>query len=78
VAILDLKLRDGLCTELATALLARGVPVIIYSGVSRGLDTPRALSDVTWLEKPADRECLMSAVVRLAPAQPFRQPCARG
>ncbi len=66
VAILDYKLRDGLCTELATVLLGRGVPMIIYSGVSRGPDTPLALAGVPWLDKPTDRAGLVSAIVRLS------------
>ncbi len=78
VAILDYRLVDGLCTELATALLARGVPVVIYSGVSRGPATPRALAEVPWIEKPADRERLMRVLASLAPRKPARQPYARG
>ena len=67
LAILDFKLRAGPCTELVTALRAREVPVIIYSGLPRGADASPELEGVTWLEKPVDRAHLLAAAVRLAP-----------
>jgi DNA-binding NtrC family response regulator len=68
VAILDYKLKDGPCTELVKALLARNVPVIIYSGQPKGWDTPLELRGLTWLEKPTDRADLLAAMARLAPS----------
>jgi DNA-binding response OmpR family regulator len=72
VAILDYMLRDGPCTDLAQALIGRGVPVIIYSGFPVDAETPSVLRTVTWLEKPVDRECLMGAVAQLAPSLALR------
>ena len=68
LAVLDYKLRDGSCIELARTLLQRGVPVIIHSGWPRGLDTPPELRHVPWLEKPLDRNALLAAVARVAPS----------
>jgi two-component SAPR family response regulator len=65
LAILDFKLMDGPCTDLAKVLLARDVPIIIYSGYPRGVEPE--LEGVTWLEKPIDRPSLLHAVIRLAP-----------
>lgn len=66
-AVLDFRLRDGACTELALFLRARGVPVVIYSGWIKGPDTPAALRDLPWLQKPADRPALLAALARLVP-----------
>jgi DNA-binding response OmpR family regulator len=68
VAILDFKLKDGSCTDVARSLLARGVPVIIYSGLPRADDERQKLPGVTWLEKPVDRATLLNAALRLAPS----------
>jgi DNA-binding response OmpR family regulator len=67
IAILDFKLKDGSCIDLARSLLARGVPVIIYSGIS-GINERQNLAGVTWLEKPADRATLLKIALRLAPS----------
>ena len=67
LAILDFKLRNGICSHLAKTLLGRGVPVIIYSGLPRRA-TPPELDGATWLEKPVDRESLMAEATRLAPS----------
>ena len=71
LAILDFKLRDGDCAELAMSLVRRGVPVIIYSGLPRRARPPE-LDGVTWLEKPVDRESLLKRAAELAPHLPRR------
>jgi DNA-binding NtrC family response regulator len=68
VAILDYRLKDGVCTDLAKALLARDVPVIIYSGVPHGRETPPELHQAMWLEKPIAFDDLLQAVRMLAPS----------
>ena len=68
LALLDFKLRDGPCTNLAKTLLGRGVPVIITSGCPNGPDTPPELCDVIWLEKPVDPASLLALIERVAPA----------
>ena len=68
LAVLDFKLRDGPCTDLAQTLLGRGVPVIIASGCPQGPDTPPELYDAIWLEKPLDPARLLALIERVAPA----------
>jgi DNA-binding response OmpR family regulator len=68
LALLDYKLRDGLCIELARTLIQRGVPVVFYSGLPRTADIPSDLRDVIWIEKPADRDSLLDVLVCLADA----------
>ena len=67
-AILDYKLKDGLCTELAGALRAQGVPVIIYSGWPHDRETPPELAGLTGLEKPVASADLLQAIATLVPA----------
>jgi DNA-binding response OmpR family regulator len=68
LAILDFKLKDGSCSDLARSLLARGVPVIIYSGISGTNDERGDLVGASWLEKPVDRPTLLKIALRLAPS----------
>jgi DNA-binding response OmpR family regulator len=63
VALLDYRLKDGFCTEVARTLLQRGVPVIIYSGYPQGADLPEELRHVTWVEKPVDRATLLDVLM---------------
>jgi ActR/RegA family two-component response regulator len=65
VALLDFKLADGFCTEIARSLLRRGVPVVCYSGYSRGTGTPPELRDVTWIAKPVNLAKLRDVLVNL-------------
>jgi DNA-binding response OmpR family regulator len=68
LAILDFRLKDGSCADLAKTLLARGVPVIVYSGLPRSADERGELHDASWLEKPADRPTLLKLALDLAPS----------
>jgi DNA-binding response OmpR family regulator len=74
VALLDFKLKDGTCTEVALTLLRRGVPVVIYSGLPKGADTPPELRDVTWIEKPLAQSELLEVLVSAAVRKPTRAP----
>lgn len=65
VAIVDFMLRDGPCTALARELRRRCVPFLVYSGRSRGPDTPSEFRDVPWIEKPADRADLLQALATM-------------
>jgi len=67
VAVLDFKLKDGSCTELARALIARRVPVIIYTGMPAGAEMRGELPEATWLEKPVPRAELLRAIQAVAP-----------
>jgi DNA-binding response OmpR family regulator len=75
VAILDVQLRDGPCTELARTLADRGVPVLIYSGVDRH-SVPAELDGLPWIEKPASYSDLLAAVRQAVPALPALMPVA--
>jgi DNA-binding response OmpR family regulator len=66
MALLDFKLRDGPCTEIALMLKERGVPVVIYSGVPKKVGIPPELRGVTWVEKPADRAEILQALASAA------------
>jgi DNA-binding NtrC family response regulator len=68
--ILDYELKDGLCTGLARALKQRGVPFVVYSGHSRSAGVADELQGVPWIEKPAAREDLLAAVMRVASDRP--------
>jgi DNA-binding response OmpR family regulator len=67
IAIIDYRLNDGCCLEVARALCSRGVPFIVYSGLPRLADLDPAFGDAPWLEKPTDRIALLKAVARLVP-----------
>jgi DNA-binding response OmpR family regulator len=67
LAILDYKLGEGTCADIARELNARDVPVIVYSGMKRGTDVPPELQAACWLEKPAPRSALLKVVNELLP-----------
>src|SRR5215210_8473708 len=67
LAILDYKLGEGTCADIARELNARGVPVIVYSGMKRGPDIPAELQAACWLEKPVPRSALLKVVNELLP-----------
>jgi len=66
LAMLDVMLRDGLCTELAERLRRRGVPFLIFSGYYRGQDLPPVLRDAPWVEKPGAFAEILAALKALA------------
>ena len=67
VAILDYTLKDGPCPTLIRRLAERGIPFVVYSGHERSV-APRELRNVPWITKPCDREVLLAALTRAAPA----------
>ena len=69
VAVLDYMLRDGPCTALVAALRRRGVPFLVYSGFPARTACPE-LGGVEWIDKPAERATLLSAVARLVSGPP--------
>jgi len=74
LAILDYRLGEGTCADIARELHARGVPVIVYSGVPRGIDVPPELQAACWLEKPVPRSALLKVVMELLPASDQTAP----
>jgi DNA-binding response OmpR family regulator len=67
LAILDYKLGEGTCADIARELNKQEVPVIVYSGMKRGLDIPPELQAACWLEKPVPRAELLKVVTELLP-----------
>lgn len=61
VAVLDVSLRDGPCTELARRLRERGTPFVIHSVHRPGLAEPE-FADAPWIEKPAPFETVVTVL----------------
>jgi len=72
LAILDYRLAEGTCADIARELNARGVPIVVYSGTRRGVDVPPELKAACWLEKPAPRSALLKVVMELLPERAMR------
>ena len=68
LAILDYRLGEETCADIARELNARCIPVIVYSGMPRGIDVPPELQAACWLEKPVPRSALLKVVLELLPA----------
>jgi DNA-binding response OmpR family regulator len=66
VAVVDVLLKDGACTQLVRALSRRGVPITIYSGLKPD-HRPPELAAIRWLEKPVSRQDLATALLEMAP-----------
>ena len=52
-AVLDLRLRDGTCLDLARALRRLGVPFLVYTGSVASAQSSPALEGAPRIEKPA-------------------------
>jgi len=66
LAMLDVILRDGVCTDLAERLRAQGVPFLVFSGCYRGPDVPPVFRDAPWVEKPGTFADILAALDALA------------
>jgi CheY-like chemotaxis protein len=64
VAVVDIKLRDGLAYELIDRLHELGVPVVVVTGFAT-LDTPRVKAAAV-LQKPFSENELVAALLRAA------------
>jgi len=63
LALIDHKLSDGTCVELARELKRRRVPFAVVSGsVDERIRTQPAFSDVPWLAKPVSEPALKRLV----------------
>ncbi len=67
VALLDVELRDGPCTEVARVLSERGVPLVFFSGGPFRIDIRAAFPDSLLFEKPTDYVAVMRALHNLIP-----------
>jgi DNA-binding response OmpR family regulator len=64
LAILDTRLQDGSCQELALELRDRSVPFVVYSGA---IDTHLTeLEGAPWVSKPAPGTALLDALKTVA------------
>ena len=61
VALLDVRLRDGVCSEVALLLTERGIPFVVCTGSTRE-DTDPAFQPGIWLPKPCTPEELISTL----------------
>lgn len=66
LAVIDLKLRDGLCFELVRALRLRNVPFIVHTGYPRDNADAVEFRDAPRLQKPASPAELLDALGRLS------------
>jgi CheY-like chemotaxis protein len=60
LAILDVQLKDGPCTELATELQKRGVRFAVFSG-GKQVHGPSAFASVPWFEKPSELSKILAS-----------------
>lgn len=69
VAILDIRVRDGDCGDIAAILAARHVPLVIHTAHRRMAEADRFQGQ--WVAKPSEPETLRQAVtdcIRQRPA----------
>ena len=79
LAIIDIMLRDGPCTELARALRQRGVPFLVHSGCRPDEPLAGDFQGVPWLSKPAvawDVVALLDELSLSAPSPVNEEPSA--
>ncbi|BCM87978.1 histidine kinase [Methylobacterium indicum] len=61
-AVVDVRLKDGLSTELACELRRRGVPFLVHSACRRDSFLCPELREAPWLAKPAWAPDVVAAV----------------
>jgi DNA-binding response OmpR family regulator len=65
IAVLDLHLRDGPCTNVAERLAARTIPFVIYSGDTHtSTDQGELIARAVWITKPCTQDELTDALQR--------------
>src|SRR3954453_8219830 len=69
LAILDYKLDDGFCVDLARTLRSRGVPFVIYSGDRQAAGMPPEFEGAPWIEKPCPRQVFLEVLTTLVPGR---------
>jgi DNA-binding NtrC family response regulator len=60
-ALIDIELKDGTCTGVASLLNERNVPFVVYSGSIRN-DAPEIFKKGAWVPKPSDNSVVVNAV----------------
>ena len=69
LAILDVQLKDGPCTDIARSLRDRKIPFIVYSG-SRVDDVDAIFRCGAWINKPCDPKLLLRAANNALASEP--------
>lgn len=72
-AILDIRLRNGLCFEVARTLIARRIPFLFLSGSLQEV-LPTEFRTVPFLRKPCEPETLFGALRTMLPRQQGTSP----
>jgi CheY-like chemotaxis protein len=67
LAILDYKLNDGFCIDLARTLRERDVPFVVYSGDRLAPGMPPEFEGAPWIEKPCPRQVFLDVLTTLVP-----------
>ena len=63
LAIIEARLRDGPCDDIATLLVERDVPYIVHSGERDGDgDHPLMNGKCKWIDKPSHPDVLIKAI----------------
>ncbi len=75
-AILDIQLKDGPSTAVASLLHNRSVPFLVCSGAGK-LDAPKIFSSGTWLSKPSDDASVLNAIHGAIQALDFNEHLER-
>ena len=70
VALLDFQLGDGSCKALIDALLKRGVPIVMQSGLRPDPGMPPEVRSLPWLSKPMRYDDLRRALAQALSARP--------
>jgi DNA-binding response OmpR family regulator len=74
LAILDYKLHDGLCIDLARILRERDVPFVVYSGDRQAAAMPEEFDGAPWIEKPCPRQVFLDVLTTLVPQKAVSAP----
>ncbi|WP_264050538.1 helix-turn-helix domain-containing protein [Methylobacterium flocculans] len=71
VAVVDVVLRDGVCTALESTLRRRGIPFVVHAGVLPAAAEAHGFQGVPWLGKPAQPQEVVALLDELSgPASP--------
>lgn len=74
LAIIEYKLNDQIAFDLAQKLKDQGVPFVVFSSWRRGPDIPPAFESALWIEKPASRDTIVSALESLRTTRLLKSP----
>ncbi|MET3858261.1 MULTISPECIES: response regulator [unclassified Rhizobium] len=72
IAIVDPLLNDGVCSDVAALLSARGVPFVVYAGAEVVGKGSEAFATALWVGKPATPEALRQAMLEAGGGQSLR------